>query len=682
MTPHHPMPAPIHPSFSNQPQPLQHDPLLHHFAPALQERSRHSREHRNAFPDDLRQAADWHLHYGLHRQDDRSWRFREWLPRARTAALIGDFCAWNPDAALPLQPDGNGDWSGFFPESALAHGQHYQMLVSWEGGSGWRLPSAARRVVRTHGAAGELVFNAQVWEPEPAYSWRYPQACTPRPDFLHIYETHVGMALPAERVTSFAEFRAEMLPRIAAQGYNCLQLMAIAQHPYYASFGYHVANFYAVCDLYGTPEDFKALVDAAHACGLRVIMDLVHSHAVRNELEGLASLCGWRQQFFAPGDAGEHPAWGSYCFDYSSTQVCRFLFSNCRYWLEEYHLDGFRFDGVTSMLYHDHGLGRAFTGYHDYFSSNTNLDAWSYLKLANEVVHACRPDAWSIAEDVSGMPGLGAPAGDGGLGFDYRMAMGVADFWFRLLDRPDGSWPLAQLWHELTSRRADERCISYVESHDQALVGGRSFLQHCLNDTVYTGMAVNDRNPVADRGVALHKMARLATLGTAGHGYLTFIGNDFGHPEWIDFPRDGNAWSFQHARRRWDLCDHPQLRYHALYDFDRAMLQLSRNDRQFARQRPQMLLCDEPRQILAWARAGLVFICNFHPEASYLDWPLEIPGGNYRLALDSDAQLFSGFGRLQPGQEYISRAEVVQQVRRSQITLYLPARTALVLQRL
>ncbi|MBO4619374.1 MAG: alpha amylase C-terminal domain-containing protein [Victivallales bacterium] len=627
----------------------------------------------------LREVADWHLYYGLHRTQRGTWRFREWLPYATAATLLGEFNHWTTSPWFELHPLGNGDWEVEVPEQMLAHGQAYQLFVEWPGGSGWRLPSAANSIVRERRPDGSCLFNARVWDPVTPYHWQHDDF-TP-PSLPLIYESHIGIAQQEPRVGTYREFREKILPRIADDGYTCVQFMAIAQHPYYASFGYHVANYFAPCDLFGTPDDFKALVDAAHGRGLRVIMDLVHSHSVRNELEGLARLSGRLGQFFHDDIRGSHPAWDSYCFDYSKTQVLRFLLSNCRYWIEEFHVDGFRFDGVTSMLYFDHGLNHAFTSYDHYFSPNVDWDSVAYLTLANELCHQCAytPEhtAWTIAEDVSGMPGLGMPVADGGMGFDYRLAMGVTDFWFKLLDQPDEAWDLGTLWHELTNRRQEEKTISYVECHDQAIVGGQTFLFRAVGNAMYDAMDLASQNLAVERGVALHKLARLATIATAGGGYLNFIGNEFGHPEWLDLPRAGNQWSYDHARRRWDLCDDPTLRFQALNRFDHEMLALVRENPHFFEEPVRLVKLHQDNHVLAFSRGDLLFVFNFHPTVSFENYPIPAQATEYLLRLDTDATLFNGFGRVQPDQHFYALTDTPDGP--AHISLYLPTRAALVL---
>jgi 1,4-alpha-glucan branching enzyme len=624
----------------------------------------------------LADFASGHEYFGLHFRDD-AWVLREWAPNATAIYLIGDLSRWRISRDLAFQRIGSkGVWELKLPSAWLRHGDLYRLHIRWPGGSGDRIPAWARRVVQD---PRTLIFNAQVWRPAPPYHWRHPDFHVPD-DPLLVYEVHVGMAQEEGRVGSYAEFTANVLPRIRATGYNTLQIMALPEHPYYGSFGYHVSSFFAASSRFGPPEDLKALIDAAHGMGLTVLMDLVHSHAVNNEVEGLSRYDGTDYQFFHSGPRGRHDLWDSRLFDYGKLEVLHFLLSNCRFWLDEYNVDGFRFDGVTSMLYRHHGLSKAFTCYDDYFDDSVDEDALTYLVLATRVIHQVRPDAVVIAEDVSGMPGLARPADRGGIGFDYRFAMGVPDHWIKLTkDQRDEDWSMDGLWHELNNRRQDEKTISYAESHDQALVGDQTLIFRLIGKEMYDFMAADQQDIRVDRGIALHKMIRLITLATAGHGYLTFMGNEFGHPEWIDFPREGNNWSFHYARRQWHLADDPRLRYHQLDRFDKAMIALAGRAKLMASPGPQHLWTHNDDKVLIFRRTGLIFVFNFHPTQSFKDYQFQAPPGRYRTVLDSDDPEFGGHGRLDNTQVHFTLTPSHPDNPPHRLSLYLPNRTALVL---
>ncbi len=656
---------------------IDRDPYLAPYRSAIERRLRHTRVTAESLADEsagLSEIAVNHHYFGLHREN-REWVFREWAPHATAVHILGEMTDWRIQPAFALERiDDSGLWEIRLPAEKLDHGDLYRLHIRWPGGEGDRIPAYARRVVQD---PETLIFNAQAWNP-PAYQWQCPdfQATA---ETIFIYEAHVGMAQEEGRVGTYREFADTVLPRIAASGYNALQLMAVQEHPYYGSFGYHVSSFFAASSRFGPPEDLKYLVDKAHDTGLLVIMDIVHSHAVNNEVEGLSRFDGTLYQYFHDGPRGFHHAWDSRCFDYSKPPVLRFLLSNCRFWLEEYRFDGFRFDGITSMLYQDHGLEKAFTSYDDYFTENVDEAAITYLTLANRVIQEIRPGAVTIAEDISGLPGLALPEAEGGLGFDFRLAMGVPDFWIKLVkEYRDENWPLGQLWYELINRRAGEKSISYVESHDQALVGDQTLIFRLIGSAIYDHMHIRDEHPQVDRGTALHKMIRLITLATAGQGYQNFMGNEFGHPEWIDFPREGNHWSYHYARRQWSLADNPELKYQFLERFDRDIVNLARSRDIYGEPWPWLLYEHNEHKLLVFQRGGLLFAFNFHPTASYADYAVPAPAGKYRMIFDSDAPEYGGHNRLTPGQVHFTRAGETADSPR--LSLYLPSRTALVLE--
>ncbi len=645
------------------------DPWLEPFKGAVD--SRHSRilEVKDALvgKEKVSSRANNHLYYGLHRTDG-GWVFREWAPNATRIYLIGQFNNWKRTEAYALKPTGNGNWELSLPSLFLNHGDLYKLWIEWPGGAGERIPSYATRVVQD---SVTKIFAAQVWD-APAYKWKHPAPGERRHPL--IYECHIGMSSEAEEVASFVSFRKEVLPRVQMLGYNVLQIMALQEHPYYGSFGYQVSNFYALSSRFGTPEEFKELVDDAHSRGIAVIMDIVHSHMVKNEAEGLSNFDGREDLYFYGGAQGHHPAWDSRCFDYGKNETKFFLLSNCKYWMEEYHLDGFRFDGVTSMLYWDHGLGTDFSGYERYFNGGVDENAVDYLALANMLVHEVNPNAITIAEDVSGMAGLAAPFDAGGVGFDFRMAMGIADHWIKWIkELSDDQWSMGSIWWELTNKRADENTISYAECHDQALVGDKTIIFRLMDKEMYFSMDKASTNLLVDRGIALHKMIRLVTAATCGGGYLNFMGNEFGHPEWIDFPREGNGWSFQHARRLWSLPDNGQLRYAGLQEFDARMISFLSTPGLLSCT-PVQLCINEADKVLIFQRKDAIFAFNFNPTESFTDYGFTVPDGEYEEVFDSDEEIFGGFGRLPRGTKHISRNNT--------ISLYLPSRCAVVLEKI
>ena len=661
---------------------IENDPWLTPYTGAIEGRHDHALWRESQLTGgkmSLKDFASGYLYYGLQRTKSE-WVFREWAPNATDIYLIGDFSGWEEQERFRLKRINEaGDWELRIPLGMIGHGQHYKMRVKWNGGQGDRIPAWCRRVVQD---SNSKIFSAQVWDPASEYKFKNKDF-KPKQDPLLIYECHVGMSQEREGVGTYIEFKDNVLPRVKAAGYNCIQVMAIQEHPYYGSFGYHVSSFFAPSSRFGTPEELKELIDTAHGMGISVIMDLVHSHSVKNEYEGLGNLAGDPNQYFLPGDRHEHSAWGSLCFDYGKTQVLHYLLSNCKYWLDEFKFDGYRFDGVTSMLYYSHGLGEAFCNYDDYFNGHQDDDAICYLMLANRLIHEYNPNAITIAEEVSGMPGLAAPFDDGGFGFDYRLAMNIPDYWIKTIkEKKDEDWSMAGIFWEVTNRRKDEKTISYVESHDQALVGAKTVIFRLIDADMYWHFTKDGGNDVTARGIALHKMIRLITASTINGGYLNFMGNEFGHPEWIDFPREGNGWSHKYARRQWSLIDNKQLAYSWLGDFDRALMKLIGSVKDYQKKEVVEYWHNDGDQVLAFGRGDLVFVFNFNPVRSFSDYGFLVPRGSYKTVLDSDSIEFGGYGRVDDNVEHFTLTDpLYKKVRKEWLKLYLPARSAMVLKK-
>ncbi len=661
---------------------IKNDTYLEPFSDAINGRYQAAIDKKNELVGEkgnLNDFATGYLYFGLHKTED-TWILREWAPNAIDIFVVGDFNDWKESAKYAMKRiKGTGNWEIKIKNKNFRHGTHFKLMIHWDGGCGERIPAWATRVVQdpeTH------LFSAQVWDPEEKYVWTCNKF-KPDTDPLLIYECHIGMGQDAEKVGTYTEFRDNVLPRIAKLGYNCIQIMAIQEHPYYGSFGYHVSSFFAASSRFGTPEELKSLIDAAHAKGIAVIMDIVHSHAVKNENEGLGNFAGDPNQYFYQGALHEHPAWDSLCFDYGKNEVLHFLLSNCKYWLEEYHFDGFRFDGVTSMLYYSHGLGESFCEYADYYNGHQDGNAITYLTLANDLIHQVNKHAITIAEEVSGMPGIATPIKDGGYGFDYRMAMNIPDYWIKnIKELKDEDWkPSSMLW-ELTNRRKDEKTISYAECHDQALVGDKTIIFRLIDADMYWHFKKGDQTSNVERGIALHKMIRLLTATTMNGGYLNFMGNEFGHPEWIDFPREGNGWSYKYARRQWNLVDDKSLCYHYLNDFDIAMLKLIKKQKNFEKQPFQEIWHNDGDQVFAYQRGELLFFFNFSPTRSYCGYGFMVKQGSYEYLLNTDDVAFGGNGFNDDKLTHLTNYDnVLARENKGWLQLYLPARTACVLKK-
>jgi len=618
-------------------------------------------------------------YFGInYNKSKKSWTYREWAPGAHALFLTGDFNGWDK-YSHPLKRIDGGIWEITLGQYELKHREKVKVVVQSKLGEQFRIPAYIRRVIQDNDTKN---FTAQVWSPEP-FDWKGDNFKLIDIENFFIYECHVGMAQEKEGIGTYSEFTEKILPRIHAAGYNAIQLMAIQEHPYYGSFGYHVANFFAPSSRFGTPEELKTLVKTAHNMGIAVILDIVHSHTVKNINEGLNKFDGTEHQYFHAGSRGEHQHWDSMLFDYGKTEVLQFLLSNISYWLKEFRFDGFRFDGVGSMMYFHHG-DETIDNQKKYFSDGVEWDAITYLQLANYLAHEVnnKKRVITIAEDVTGMPGLTVDIDGGGIGFDFRLGMGIPDFWIKLLKEvPDENWSIPEMWKVLNDRLPYVNTISYCESHDQALVGDKTIAFRLMDKEMYYNMRTTDSNPVIDRGIALHKMIRLFTLSLGGQAYLNFMGNEFGHPEWIDFPRAGNNWSFKHARRQWSLVDNPQLYFHKLSAFDKAMIKVAKSEKLLSYGFAKQLNIDETNKTLIFERGPLVFVFNFHISKSIPDYEFFVhEGGSYRIILNTDNIAFGGLGRIKENMDYPTNHHLSTGT--NHLRIYLTNRTALVLRKI
>ena len=630
----------------------------------------------------LSEFANAYQFYGFHYDRLlRGWYYREWAPKAQDLYLFGDFNNWQRYSHR-LTPNKYGQWEIFLPDAEykdrFTHQSRVKVMVHSDAGWHEKIPAYIHRVIQDPATLG---FSGQHWSPRNPFDWSDDHFDIRQLNELLIYECHVGMAHEQLSVGTFVEFADYLIPYIKNSGYNTIQLMAIAEHPYYGSFGYHVTNFFAVSSRFGTPEELKYLIKKAHEQGIAVLMDVVHSHSAKNTIEGLNQFDGSDDQYFHPGDRGNHPHWDSKCFNYGKREVLQFLLSNLKYWLKEFHFDGFRFDGVTSMMYFDHGY-REVWDRDGYFKDGVEWDALVYMQLANTLTHKVKPHSVTIAEDVSGMPGLCRPVREGGIGFDYRLAMAIPDFWIKVLkEKKDEEWDIHELWSVMTDRLPDVKTVAYCESHDQALVGDQTIAFRLMQSEIYFKMSKKDESYVIDRGIALHKMIRLITIGLGGQAYLNFIGNEFGHPDWVDFPREGNNWSFQYARRQWSLLQNPDLKYRFLAAFDRAMIAVVKNYKLFDTGFGDQLNMDGENQTIIFKRQGLIFIFNFHVNKSIPDYEFAIPEpGDYRIILDTDRPEFGGSGRVNDQLVYTTQYHEADETHH--LKIYNTNRTALVFERI
>ncbi|KAK6456590.1 alpha-1,4-glucan branching enzyme [Scheffersomyces xylosifermentans] len=640
--------------------------------------------------------------YGVHGNwDTKEVVVTQYVPDVVEVSIVGEFNNWDVTTHKLKKINNFGLWSLTIPpvkgEFAIPHDSKYKISMKLPSGEQiYRLDPWLHRATASEVKTSHL-YDGRFWNPPPAetYKFKNKRATFNDTEGIRIYEAHVGISTPEPTIGSYKNFTQNVLPIIHRLGYNTIQLMAIMEHAYYASFGYQVTNFFAVSSRFGTPEDLKELIDTAHGLGIKVLLDVVHSHSSKNVEDGLNMFNGTDHYLFHGGSKGNHDLWDSRLFNYSNHETLRFLLSNLKYFIDVYQFDGFRFDGVTSMMYKHHGLSFGFSGdYNEYFNPEwVDNDAVVYLMLAHQLLTEISEKEnkykfISIAEDVSGMPTLCLSIPEGGMGFDYRLSMAIPDMWIKILKHlQDENWDLAAIVHTLTNRRYKEKCIAYCESHDQALVGDKSIAFWLMDKEMYTNMStLSPLTPVIDRGLSLHKLIRLITFALGGEGYLNFEGNEFGHPEWLDFPRVGNNESYHYARRQFNLVGDDLLRYKFLFDFDAAMLSLDSKYGVLDKPQAYVSLKHESDKVLVFERNGLLFVFNFHATKSYPDYKIGVEAaGTYSIVLNSDDAVFGGHSRIQEVDangktvEYFTNNDPWNN-RSNSLLVYIPTRSAIVLQ--
>ncbi|CAL5392773.1 unnamed protein product [Camellia sinensis] len=532
---------------------------------------------------------------------------------------------------------------------AIPHGSKYRVYFNTPDGPLERIPAWAPYVLPD--ADGKQAFAVH-WEPPPecVYKWKHkhPEA----PKSLRIYECHIGISGSEPKIASFNDFTEKVLPHVKDAGYNVIQLIGLVEHKDYFTIGYRATNLFAVSSRYGTPDDFKRLVDEAHGLGLLVFLDIVHSYSAADEMVGLSLFDGSNDCYFHTGKRGYHKFWGTRMFKYGDIDVLHFLLSNLNWWVVEYQIDGFQFHSLASMIYTHNGFA-SFTGdMEEYCNQYVDKDALIYLILANEILHALHPSIITIAEDATLYPGLSEPTSLGGLGFDYFVNLSASEMWSSLLENvPDSDWSMSKIVSTLVgNRHSADKMLLYAENHNQSISGGRSFAEILFGETMEHA---SDKRALLFRGCSLHKMIRLITFTIGGHAYLNFMGNEFGHPKRVEFPMESNNFSFSLANRRWDLLEngvHSELLY-----FDKDMMNMDENERILSRGLPNIHHVNDTTMVTSYSRGPLLFIFNFHPTTSYENYSVGVEeAGEYQVILNTDEKKYGGQALIAQDQ-YIQR---------------------------
>ncbi|KAG8075748.1 hypothetical protein GUJ93_ZPchr0006g43795 [Zizania palustris] len=552
---------------------------------------------------------------------------------------------------------------------AISHKDKYRLYFNTPDGALERIPAWATYVLPD--VRGKQSYAVH-WEPPPEeiYKWRFE-----RPKVkgsLRIYECHVGISGSEQKISSFQEFTSNVLPHIKDAGYNAIQLIGIVEHKDYSSVGYKVTNYFAVSSRFGTPEDFKKLVDEAHGLEMVVLLDIVHSYASADELVGLSLFDGSNDCYFHTGKRGHHKYWGTRMFKYDDVDVLHFLFSNLNWWVTEYHIDGFQFHSLSSMLYTHNGFS-TFTGaMEEYCNQYVDKDALIYLILANEMLHELHPDIITIAEDATFYPGLCEPTTQGGLGFDYWVNLSIPEMWLWHLENvPGQEWSMNKIMKVLISKNCN--MLSYVENHNQSISGRKSFAEIILHKEKCSNNSVSDDGIF--RACSLLKIIKLLTFSTSGGAYLNFIGNEFAHPKRIEFPMSGNDYSFGLANRQWELLEKGVHKH--IFNFDKDLMSLDGKERLILRGSPNIHHCDDTSMFISFTRGPFLFVFNFNPDATSGLYSVGVDeAGEYQLILNTDETKYGGRGELKSNQYMKRTSDNRVGGCRNSLELALPSRSA------
>jgi len=556
------------------------------------------------------------------------YRFGLWAPEVRRAFVTGEFCEWQPRAHA-MQPEEGGIWSLFIP--GVKAGQLYKFVLETKNGD--TLYKADPYAFTAEPAPGTASCTAA----EGAYRWgdsaymAARRAESPLEKPLNIYEVHCGSWLRDEdgKCLSYRALAKKLVPYVKRMGYTHVELLPVMEHPFDGSWGYQITGYYAPTSRYGAPEDLCYLIDACHKAGIGVILDWVPGHFCRDE-QGLGRFNGGPLY-----EKREHPQWGTYIFDFGRGEVRSFLISNALFWLERYHADGLRVDGVSSMLYLNFGVDKEKDKIFNAEGTEENLEASAFLRRLNREVGTRFPDVMMIAEESTAWPLVTYPPEDGGLGFHLKWDMG----WMNdTLHYMQTDFPFRPGNHGLLTfslMYAFNENFILPLSHDEVVHGKCSLIGRMPGDywRQFAGM----------RTLGLYQMCHPGAK-------LNFMGNEIAQfIEWRYY--EGIEWFLA---ERYDAHRDQQVfvrELNRLFRREKALWQ-----RNYRADGFRWLEADDAEQaLIAFMRRGedpaddLVVVINFRPD-TYEDFRVGVPrGGRWREVFNSDRQAFGGNGYVNEG---------------------------------
>ncbi len=559
------------------------------------------------------------------REGVEGWRFVLWAPHAIAVNLCGEFNDWATEGMPLTKDEQTGVWYGFFP--GLKKWQRYKYAIKGRDRSVVLKSDPFARHEETRPGTASILYDEEPHEWGDA-EWMASRKPATEATPLNIYEMHVGSWRRYEdgHTLNYVELADQLVPYLKKMGYNAVEFMPLSEYPFDDSWGYQVTGYFSVTSRYGTPEQFKCLVDRLHQAGIRVIMDWVPAHFPRDQF-GLARFDGEPLYEYADTRLGEHAEWGTLVFDYSKKEVISFLISSAMFWVEECHVDGLRVDAVSSMLYLDYGR-TDFVRNKD--GGNINLEAVAFLQKTNQIMSDRYPSVMMMAEESTAFPYVTQPVNKGGLGFSHKWNMGWMHDTLKYMSldylyRKDHH---NQITFSLTYAFSERYVLAF--SHDEVVHGKASLLGKMPGDQW--------------RQFACLRLMLMYQIAHPG-AKLNFMGYEIGQfVEWRF--KEELEWfllEFEaHAKHHAFVAEmnHLYLQLPAFWEQDDSWNGFSWNK-----------VDDYMNSVLAFSRfdkGGARILCIYNMTPATLPvYKLPVPGfGSYKVLLNSDDKRFGGSGYL------------------------------------
>ena len=556
--------------------------------------------------------------------EENQCTFRVWAPHAQQVFVSGDFCGWNPTAYELTRITNEGIFEGIVP-NVQSYDAYKYIIKTSDGRMLWKSDPYARHTQTRPETASKVYKNSN-------YTWNdaswIKNRTIPYQQPLNIYEVHLGSWKHSENggFCSYRQIADTLIPYVKQMHYTHIELLPITEYPYDPSWGYQVTGYFAVTSRYGTPNDFKYLIDKAHQNGIGVLLDWVPGHFTKDEF-GLYEFDGQCCYEYSDERKKEHKSWGTRVFDYGRGEVCSFLFSSANYWIKEFHLDGLRVDAVSSMLFLNYDRPEHLAAKNIY-GGNENLEVLDFFKTLNQYVRENYPGVMMVAEEATAYPKITAPVEDGGLGFHFKWNMGWMNDSLDYIEE----YPIYRQWSH--NKLTFSMCYAFVEnfilpiSHDEVVHGKKSLL---------------DKNPVSYDEKFSNFKTFLGYMFAHPGKKLTFMGTEI--PQFIEWD--------EKRELDWFLLDYPL--HKKTHDYVRELNIFYQQTPAFWQQDGGWdgfewhVVNDASHNVFAFSRKAIngqevLVVSNFSGENWNQYWIGFNSERSYKVGLNSDDEKFGGQG--------------------------------------